>query len=136
MAERGLRLEEEHKLLGSVFPGIVRSGDWFLIPDDARATRAGWSPSPFPVAFHAQAKHPGQVPYGIYVARDVRVHGRVPNNFKANCAQLPPFEGEWGVLSWQGDGQGIAWVPSERIREGANLLDFAVTFQERFNEGV
>ena len=136
MAERELRLEEEHRLLSSVFPGIVRSGDWFLIPDDARATRVGWSPDPFRVAFHAQPKHPGQVPYGIYVGSDVRFRGQVPNNFKPHCGQRPPFEGAWGVLSWQGDGQGIQWVPAARIREGANLLNFALTFQERFNEGV
>jgi len=136
VAERERRLDEEHKLLSAVFPGIIRSGDWFLIPDDARAVRAGWSPSPFPVAFHAQQNHPGQVPYGIYIARDARTNGQVPNNFNANSGQRPPFEGQWGVLSWQADSQGVPWIPMERIQEGANLLNFAITFQERFNEGV
>ena len=50
MDERELRLEAEHRLIASVFPSVLRSVDWFLIEHDARATRAGWSPHPFPVA--------------------------------------------------------------------------------------
>lgn len=136
MAERELRLEEEHRLIATVFPSVVRSQDWFLIPDDARATRYGWTPGPFPVAFHAQPGHPGQVPYGIYVPSSAQIGGQVPNNFNGNASNRPPFEGQWGVLSWQGDDQGIPWVPAQRIREGANLLNFLITFDERFKEGV
>ena len=136
MAERELRLEEEFQLIVSVFPSVVRQGDWFLIPDDTRAVRHGWTPDPFPVAFQAQPGHPGQVPYGIYVSSSVQVGGKTPDNFTAAASNRPPFEGQWGVLSWQGDSDGTPWVPRRQIRSGANLLNFLITFEERFKEGV
>ena len=136
MAERELRLEEEHQLIASVFPSVIRVRDWFLIPDDTRPPRHGWTPDPFPVAFHAQPGHPGQVPYGIYVSSSARIGGQTPNNFSADASNRPPFEGQWGVLSWQGDADRMPWVPAQRIREGANLLNFLITFEERFKESV
>ena len=136
MDRRELRLKEEHKLIGRFFPSAIRSGDWFLIPDDARATRRGWSPDPFPVAFHAQPGHPGQVPYGIYVPSSARAGGHTPNNFSVSANHVPPFEGEWGVLSWQGDADGTPWIPKQVIRSGANLLNFLITFEERFKQGA
>ena len=136
MAERELRLEEEHKLIATIFPSVVRLGDWFLIPDDTRATRYGWTPDPFPVSFHAQQRHPGQVPYGIYVPSSAQIGGKTPNDFRDVASKRPPFEGRWGVLSWQGDADGIPWVPAQQIRKGSNLLNFLITFEERFKEGV
>ena len=136
MAERELRLKEEYQLIASVFPSVVRLGDWFLIPDDARAMQHGWTPDPFPVAFHAQPGHPGQVPYGIYVSSSVQVSGQTPKNFVAEAKNRPPFEGQWGVLSWQGDSDGTPWVSTQQIRAGANLLNFVITFEKRFKEGV
>ena len=136
MDNRELRLEEEYDLIVRVFPSAIRSGDWFLIEHDARATRSGWSPDPFPVAFHAQPGHPGQVPYGIYVPSSTRVGGQAPNNFSTNASNRPPFDGQWGVLSWQGDADGMPWIPAQVVREGANLLNFLITFEERFKQGV
>ena len=136
MAERERRLDEEHRLIATVFPRVVRSGDWFLIPDDARTKRYGWTPDPFPVAFHAQPRHPGQVPYGIYVPSSAQIGGQTPNNFTSNAENRPPFAGQWGVLSWQGDADDIPWVPAQQIREGANLLNFVITFEDRFKQGA
>ena len=136
MDERELRLEEEKRLIATIFPSVVRLREWFLIPHDARATRYGWTPDPFPVAFHAQPGHPGQVPYGIYVPSSVRIAGRSPSNFSADASNRPPFEGQWGVLSWQGDSDDRPWIPATRICEGANLLNFVITFEEWFKEGV
>ena len=136
MAKREQRLLEEQQLIASVFPEVVRSGDWFLLPNDARAVRYGWTPVPFPVAFHAQPEHPGQVPYGIYVPSSALCSGRGPGNFNPSVNHEPPFQGNWGVLSWQGDGDGRPWVPNVNIREGANLLNFALTFEERFKQGA
>ena len=136
MADREHRLEKEYRLIATVFTSVVRSGDWFLIPDDARAKRYGWTPDPFPVAFHAQPEHPGQVPYGIYVPSSALIGNQRPNNFRTNASNRPPFEGQWGVLSWQGDNDGTPWVPAQAIREGANLLNFLITFDERFKDGV
>ena len=132
MDDSALRLEHEHLLIAEFFPTVCRSGSWFLIPDDARATRLGWTPDPFPVAFHAQPRHPGQAPYGIFVPSSVRVGGRAPENFASTSASGPPFDGEWGVLSWICD----PWIPKGQIRQGSNLLNFLLTFEQRFREGV
>ena len=136
MDNRELRLQQEHELIASVFPSVVRSGNWFLLQNDRRAIRGGWTPDPFPVALHAQPGHPGQVPYGIYVSAAVRVGGQQPNNFSASTANSPPFNGEWGVLSWQGDDDGTPWFPRQEVRDGSNLLNFLITFEERFKQGV
>ena len=136
MEHRELRLQEEHELIVTIFPEVIRDGDWFLLPDDPRATRLGWTPDPFSVAFRAQPGHPGQVPYGIYVPSSAQVHGCSPENFTANANDPPPFAGQWGVLSWQGDADGMPWVARQAIREGANLLNYLFTFQERFKQGV
>ena len=136
MDERERRLEEEHRLIARVFPSVIRSGDWFLIEHDARAKRAGWSPDPFPVAFHAQPEHPGQVPYGIYVPSSTRVGGQTPSNFSTEASNRPPFDGQWGVLSWQGDADGTPWIAKQKVREGANLLNYLITFEERFKDGT
>lgn len=132
MDSRQLRLDEELRLLLRVFPSIVCNGDWFLLADDVRARRFGWTPEPFSVAFHAQPQHPGQVPYGIYVSSNAQVDGKSPNNFQAAASNRPPFPGQWGVLSWTVD----PWVPRSPIEAGANLLNYAITFEERFREGV
>lgn len=136
MADREQRLQEEFELIASVFSDVIRSGDWFLIANDTRAVRHGWSPDPFAVAFHAQKEHPGQVPYGIYVPSASLVNGQVPTNFSAKASNRPPFDGEWGVLSWQGDADKRAWFPKTNIREGDNLLNFMLTFGERFKQGA
>lgn len=135
MAERDRRIGEELELLLEVFPDLIyeSKGNWFLIPNDLRALAVGWAPQPFPVAFHAQPKHPGQSPYGIYVCSDAQVGGVTPQRFTANAGQIPPFPGSWGVLSWAIDGP---WVPKEPAREGANLLNFALGFEERFRTGA
>jgi hypothetical protein len=131
--ERAIRLDDEHRLLLEVFRGILRNGDWFCIPDDARARRLGWSPDPFPVAIHAQPGHPGQAPYGIYVASEAMVNRAAPKDFQPTASNVPPFPGSWGVLSWT---HASSWVARRSVRESTNLLDFAIGFQERFSQGV
>lgn len=118
-----------------MFPRIQYDpcGDWFLLANDERAARNGWSPVPFAVAFHAQPGHPGQPPYGIYVRPEVRVGGGVPNDFQPQAANRPPFRGEWGVLSWTVEGP---WLPKENVREGANLLSFLLSFEDRYKAGA
>jgi hypothetical protein len=133
---RAHRLDEEHKLLASFFADIVREGDWFLLPDDVRARRLRWTPTPFPVAFHAQPEHPGQMPYGIYVPSSAQVGGQAPNNFQPAANNRPPFAGQWGVLSWTPEEPGRPWMPKTPLEQGSNLLNYALTFEGRFREGV
>lgn len=133
MGDPATRIAEELELLRKWFGDIQfePTGNWFLIPNDARASVHGWSPKPFPVAFHAQPGHPGAVPYGIYVRSDARVGSAPPANFEASASNRPPFPGEWGVLSWSIDG----WFAKADVREGSNLLGFVLSFEERYRSG-
>lgn len=133
MDNRDARLEEEHPLLLELNPTIVRSSEWFLVPDDERARRHGWSPEPFPVAFHAQPGHPGQAPYGIYIASNATVGGVTPNPFQAVAKNTPPFPGSWGVLSWTPQS---AWVAHEEVHKSSNLVNFYLGFDARYRAGV
>ncbi len=126
------RLDEELLVLRSVFPRASRDGSWFLIPDYPMRESWGWTPNPMPVAFHAQPNHPGQQPYGIYVPTDALVRGNVPGN-RAGAGNRPPFAGDWSILSWSP--QGGEWRPKGIVREGANLLTYALGFRDRFAEG-
>ena len=135
--KRGLleeRIKEELEILKSVFPDVEYSpdGHWFLIPEYPFMPKDPvWSPDPMPIAFYPRDGYPGQKPYGIYVPSDVTVEGEKPNNFKESPNVEPPFEGEWGQLSWQPE----QWNPGSNAREGANLNALALTLKERFREG-
>lgn len=124
----------ELELLRGVFPDIVylEDGDWFLIPEYPLSGTTEWTPAPLSVAFHAQPGHPGQAPYGIWVPSGVRVRGEAPNNIQDPANKQPPFPGRWALLSWTVNGK---WQPKANPREGANLLDYALGFKERFNQG-
>lgn len=131
------RINEEFELLRSVYPDIQRamSGQehWFHIPAYSIPQALGWTPAAMPIAFHAQPKHPGAAPYGIFVPTRVCVHGQAPNNFNANANKAVPFPGRWGVLSWTV--QSATWRPKADTRSGSNLLNYALGFIERFQQG-
>lgn len=131
------RVEEELVLLREVF-GVVEHQQvgkehWFRIPAYPGVDDLGWSPEPMPVAFHSQAGHPGQDPYGIYVPAGARVGGRPPGNAKDPAAKQPPFSGRWAVLSWTVESS--TWRPKANARAGSNLVNFALGFIERFRSG-
>lgn len=130
------RIAAELSLLETVFPDIefVEHGSWFLIPKYPVPPDPSWSPSPMRVAFCAKPGHPGQSPYGIYVPSGVRVDGQVPQRMKDPADQQPPFPGPWAVLSWQADGD--EWKAHADIRQGSNLLNFALGIRERFSQGA
>lgn len=132
MDDREARLLAEYDVIRAVFPTVERLGNWFRLPHDKRAVAHGWGPDPFPVAFHAQADHPGNAPYGIYVSPRTFVRGTSPNNFQGQAGNRPPFAGEWGVLSWAVEGP---WLPKVDVRKGANLLTFLLSFDERYRMG-
>ncbi len=122
------RVAAELELLHGVFADIeyVEDGYWLLIPEYPLSGTIQWTPAPLPVAFHAQPGHPGQAPSGV------RVAGQVPDNIQDPANKQPPFAGRWALLSWTVNGE---WQPKPNPREGANLLDYALGFKERFNQG-
>ncbi len=128
------RIENELEIIREYYSDIEyeSEGHWFLIPEyPEMPDEPKWTPQPMPVAFYPRQGYPAQKPYGMFVPADILVDGDEPDNFKPNPNKQPPFDGEWGQLSWQPK----EWNPAANVAEGANLLSFALTFKERFREG-
>jgi hypothetical protein len=128
------RLELEMLLLKGHFgAALVREGTWFLVPDYAVGAE-GWNREKTAVSFRAQVGYPGTPPYGIFVPAGIRFNGAMPQNYQEPVGERPPFPGEWGLFSWgPDDGQ---WRPGSTPREGSNLLNFALSFANRFRQGA
>lgn len=125
------RLDEELRLIQSRFPAASRSGEWFHIPSYP-VTGKGWNRAETSVAFRAQSGYPAGQPYSFYVPSGIRVKEGLPQSYQDTASDKPPFAGNWGQFSWMpDDGQ---WRPSESPRTGANLLNFALGFENRFRE--
>lgn len=128
------RLELEALLLRGRFgANLVREGAWFLVSTYPVAGN-GWNRDKTQVSFRAQVGYPGTPPYGIFVPAGMRFNGAMPKNYQEPVAERPPFPGEWGLFSWApDDGQ---WRPGATPREGSNLLNFALSFANRFHQGA
>ncbi len=128
---RNERIQHELVMLRSRFPGLHVHGDWACIP--GFALPGGWAPSPINVVFHIDPGYPGKAPYGIYVPVGLRHNGEKPLRYNEPAKNKPPFDGQWAVLSWAPeDGQ---WQPKDNISEGSNLMNWALSFSERFRGG-
>jgi hypothetical protein len=126
------RIEQEFELLRKRWPNTEYrpEGHWFRIPD--YDLTAGWNRSLTDVAFQPQVSHPGTPPYGFYVPVGLTFNGNRPDNYVEPAPTQPPFAGAWGVFSWAVDGD---WRPAADPGAGANLLNWALGFAKRFQEG-
>lgn len=124
------RIREETELLSRRFPDLVVRDRWFWLP--SYRLGEGWEPSVSPVAFFVREGYPGVSPYGIYVPVGIKFNGKSPKNYKEPAKPSPPFDGEWGVFSWEA----AAWHPSADPQKGHNLLNWVEGFSERFREGA
>jgi hypothetical protein len=126
------RIAEELSLLRTRYPGLeyLENGQWAKISDYPVAD--GWNPRSTPVVFQILPGHPGTPPYGFYVPVGLRYQGATPNNYTEPAKQQPPFDGTWGLFSWQPS----EWRPAADVRSGANLLNWVLGFATRFREGV
>ncbi len=137
--QRGLTCEEERiqaeiDYLKQSFPDLqyIEKGRWVLIPNQQLSD--GWSPSIDDVAFQIpQNGYPGNAPYGIYVRAGITFNGQLPNNYNSNVSPQPPFEGDWGILSWTAVGG--HWKPGATVASGANLVNWVNSFSVRFKGG-
>jgi hypothetical protein len=127
------RVNEELKILKKYFSSLVvnETNNWGLIPDYNLPRGIGWDRAIITICFNIPNGFPGSAPYGIYVPSNIRIHNSTPNNFNLSLNNKPPFEGEWGILSWQLD----PWEPAAEISKGSNLLNFVQSFHNRFTEG-
>lgn len=129
-------MQEEVALLRKHYPSLefAEQGQWFRIPNYSLPSTMAWSPKSIDVAFQAQSTYPATSPYGIYVKEGLAFNGSSPNNYAFPASQQPPFEGKWGILSWAvEEGQ---WKPSSSVGTGSNLLNFVLSFGDRFRQGA
>lgn len=123
------RIEQELALLRGIHPNLRYHDRWALIPQ--YELPAGWSPAVLDVVFFIRQGFPGVSPYGIYVPAGIRYNGQQPKNYKEPAPQQPPFEGSWGVFSWEA----ADWRPTANPRNGHNLVNWVQGFAHRFKEG-
>lgn len=128
------RIDKELALLNRYYPSLKYNseGQWVLVPSYRLPT--GWNRETTDVAFQIPLIYPGNPPYGIYVPVDIRFQSALPNNYKEPVDVQVPFDGKWGIFSWQPeDGQ---WRATEDLISGSNLLNWVRGFSKRFGEGI
>lgn len=130
------RIEEEFQLIRKYYPTLTVSNckKWGLIENFKLPSEMSWNKESIPVCFTIPSGYPGSVPYGIYVPSDLQCDHKEPMSFKKVADNKPPFEGDWGMLSWTPDAG--EWKPTSDILLGSNLLNFINTFHDRFKEGA
>jgi hypothetical protein len=129
------RLTVELKLLKPVFPGVeyhdVEMG-WFFIPGYT-VQYGGWLQIEVAVCFQVPVGYPGNPPYAFWVSPPLRQAGS--NSPPTQNYQEPsktPFSGTWGKFSWSHE---AGWKPTADPGTGSNLLNFVLSFRDRFREG-
>lgn len=127
------RLDDELALLRTAYPDLeyrnVGGAHWVRIP--AYAVPEGWSARSAEVAFQIPAQ-PGQAPYAFCVRPPLKLgNGNTPSNYSPSAAT--PWGNDFAQFSWS---PLEAWIPKADIREGANMLNFARSFADRFLERI
>lgn len=130
------RLTKEMAILKTVFPDAEfhdRECGWIHIPRYT-VQFGDWTPNEASVCFQVPAGYPGDAPYAFAVSPLLRslANGGAPcNNYQEPFPT--PFPGVWGRFSWA---QESSWRPGPDPAAGSNFLNFALSFRERFREGV
>ena len=127
------RIEQELELLRRRYADVDyrEVGDWVRI--HPVPTAAGWSQPEISVAFQIPQGYPGTPPYGFYVPRGLNYGGAQPQSYQDLAGTQPPFEGEWGMFSWAHDS---GWRATGDVVGGSNLLNWTMSFADRFREGA
>jgi Prokaryotic E2 family E len=128
------RLEKELALLRAVFPDSEFhdvEGGWFHI-QHYTVQFGGWTQSEVAVCFHVPDGYPGVNPYAFWVSPPLRLAGtnRRPVNDYLEPSRTP-FPGIWGKFSWT---PVDPWCPGAEPGSGSNLLNFVLSFRDRFRE--
>jgi len=128
------RIAQELALLRKRYPGLEYSdeGRWVRISGYPLPER--WSRAATDVAFQIKLEHPGAPPYGICVPVGLTFNGQRPNNYTEPAPTPPPFEGVWGIFSW--DAVPGEWRPTADLVTGSNLANWVSGIADRFSEGI
>jgi len=130
------RLAKEMAILSTVFGDAEfhdKDSGWVRIPRYS-VQYGGWKQAEVSVCFQVPAGYPGDAPYAFWVSPLLRLEGTdaAPRNNYQEPSPTP-FKGTWGRFSWSHDS---SWNPGIDPAAGSNILDFVLTFRERFREGI
>ena len=126
------RIEQELALIRSYYPDIeVQEKEGRVwVKKVNYPLPSGWNLEATEVAFNFPPGFPGNPPYGIYVPDSLLFNQK---SALTGCQFTPPFEGNWGMISWTPDG---IWKPNVNIVGGTNMLNFLKSFSDFFKEGI
>ena len=126
------RIQAELQYLRTRFPDLeyVEAGQWVRLPRYG-IPEGIWDRSEVAVAFQIPPGHPGQKPYGFWVSPRIRlISGQAIQN--GGESSEPPFSGEWFKFSWDVP----EWRPTADLKQGDNMLNYALTLWSRLKEGA
>lgn len=127
------RIQEEFKLLQALYKNSELKDNWVLLPTYRLPNGMEWNKGICSVCFQFPVGYPGTPPYGFYTPSDINFNSQVPDNFQASTQNVPPFTGPWGFFSWTPDeGQ---WKISADASKGSNIINFVLSFDQRFRMG-
>jgi hypothetical protein len=127
------RIDQELELLRSVFPNLEYSpaARWVRLRQYRVPPEGGWKATEVEIAFQFLPGYPGQKPYAFHVSPPLELkNGGAIQNVAASSE--PPWSGQWQKFSWDVPD----WSPAEEVRLGSNMLDFVLTFADRFRQGA
>lgn len=125
------RLAKELALLRSRFPdtGYREDGHWFLLAKYPGPPAVWTNPAP-DICFQVSTGYPGQKPYAFYIRQpfELMTGGEVRNT---TPSAEPPYEGVWVKFSWDIPD----WRATDDLTGACNLLNWALSFRARLEEG-
>lgn len=127
------RIRQELDLLRSRYEEVEYRSEGRWVRLWPVPTAPGWTLNPLSAAFQIPTGYAGTPPYGFYVPSGLAFNGKPPRNSRASPPSPLPFEGQWMMLSWTHH-QG--WHPRSDVVTGSNLLNWALSFRDRFEGGA
>ena len=127
-----VRIDSELELLRRYFPALQFLGElrWLRLPG-YKLPKGIWDRDRADIAFQIPIGYPGQKPYGFYV--NPRLNLLTGANIDNSTPSTePPFEGDWLKFSWDMP----EWRPTADLQTGTNLLNFALSFADRLQQGA
>lgn len=126
------RIQDELALLRTRYPDLEfrEEGQWVLLPK-YNAPDGLWSCLWPDICFQIHSAYPGQKPYGFYVRLPFALLSGT-EILNVTPSEEPPFDGAWLKFSWDAPD----WHATDELQAGSNLLNWALTFRKRLEEGA
>ena len=126
------RIQQELDLLRAYFAGLEyrEDGYWILLPRYPGPDGI-WTIADPDIAFQIPPGYPGQKPYAFHARLPFALSdgAKIEN---ATPSTEPTFDGEWLKFSWDLPD----WKATSDLQSGYNLLNWALSFRRRLEEGA